>query len=147
MALLSSIIMRGGDLGPPGCRSWVVRGRGSCTPSQSPSPSLQVSDWWEQYIYLHGRSPLMVNSNYYAMVRVGVTTAMPKTPTSCPLASSSNPIPCPQDFLYVTPSHIQAARAGNMVHAILMYRRKLDRGEIPPVSTQGTGGAGGVGEG
>uniref|UniRef100_A0A8B9ZDL2 Choline/carnitine acyltransferase domain-containing protein n=1 Tax=Buteo japonicus TaxID=224669 RepID=A0A8B9ZDL2_9AVES len=50
----------------------------------------------------------MVNSNYYAM-----------------------------DFLYVTPSHIQAARAGNVVHAILLYRRKLDRGEIPPVSTQG----------
>ncbi|XP_040452496.1 carnitine O-palmitoyltransferase 1, muscle isoform [Falco naumanni] len=67
-----------------------------------------VSDWWEQYIYLHGRSPLMVNSNYYAM-----------------------------DFLYVTPSHIQAARAGNMVHAILMYRRKLDRGEIPPMMALG----------
>ncbi|NXL40603.1 CPT1B palmitoyltransferase, partial [Glaucidium brasilianum] len=50
-----------------------------------------VSDWWEQYIYLRGRSPLMVNSNYYAM-----------------------------DFLYVTPSHIQAARAGNVVHAILL---------------------------
>ncbi|XP_068256629.1 carnitine O-palmitoyltransferase 1, muscle isoform isoform X2 [Nyctibius grandis] len=67
-----------------------------------------VSDWWEQYIYLRGRSPLMVNSNYYAM-----------------------------DFLYVTPSHVQAARAGNAVHAILLYRRKLDRGEIPPVMALG----------
>lgn len=28
----------------------------------------QVSDWWEEYIYLRGRGPLMVNSNYYAMV-------------------------------------------------------------------------------
>lgn len=28
----------------------------------------QVSDWWEKYIYLRGRGPLMVNSNYYAMV-------------------------------------------------------------------------------
>lgn len=44
----------------------------------------------------------------------------------------------------MTPSHIQAARAGNAVHAILQYRRKLDRGEIPPVST-GHGGAGGLG--
>ena len=26
-----------------------------------------VSDWWEEYIYLHGRSPIMVNSNFYAM--------------------------------------------------------------------------------
>ncbi|KAF1562662.1 Carnitine O-palmitoyltransferase 1, muscle isoform, partial [Eudyptes schlegeli] len=67
-----------------------------------------VSDWWEQYVYLRSRSPLMVNSNYYAM-----------------------------DFLYVTPSHIQAARAGNVVHAILLYRRKLDRGEIPPVMALG----------
>ncbi|KAM9277437.1 carnitine O-palmitoyltransferase 1, muscle isoform [Cariama cristata] len=67
-----------------------------------------VSDWWEQYIYLRGRSPLMVNSNYYAM-----------------------------DFLYVTPTHIQAARAGNAVHAILLYRRKLDRGEIPPTMALG----------
>ncbi|NWR66983.1 CPT1B palmitoyltransferase, partial [Bucorvus abyssinicus] len=67
-----------------------------------------VSDWWEEYIYLRGRSPLMVNSNYYAM-----------------------------DFLYVTPSHIQAARAGNTVHAMLLYRRKLDRGEIPPMMALG----------
>ncbi|KAB1251412.1 Carnitine O-palmitoyltransferase 1; liver isoform [Camelus dromedarius] len=27
-----------------------------------------VSDWWEEYIYLRGRGPLMVNSNYYAMI-------------------------------------------------------------------------------
>ncbi|XP_053911306.1 carnitine O-palmitoyltransferase 1, muscle isoform isoform X2 [Cuculus canorus] len=67
-----------------------------------------VSDWWEEYIYLRGRSPLMVNSNYYAM-----------------------------DFLYVTPSHVQAARAGNAVHAMLLYRRKLDRGEIPPMMALG----------
>lgn len=46
-----------------------------------------VSDWWEEYIYLRGRGPLMVNSNYYAM-----------------------------DLLYVLPTHIQAARAGNAVH-------------------------------
>ena len=30
---------------------------------------IQVSDWWEEYIYLRGRGPIMVNSNYYAMVR------------------------------------------------------------------------------
>lgn len=29
---------------------------------------LQVSDWWEEYIYLRGRGPIMVNSNYFAMV-------------------------------------------------------------------------------
>ncbi|XP_039560513.1 carnitine O-palmitoyltransferase 1, muscle isoform [Passer montanus] len=72
-----------------------------------------VSDWWEEYIYLRGRSPLMVNSNYYAM-----------------------------DFLYVIPSPIQAARAANVVHSLILYRRRLDRGEIPPV--RGSGGAWGV---
>lgn len=29
----------------------------------------QVSDWWEEYVYLRGRGPIMVNSNYYAMVK------------------------------------------------------------------------------
>lgn len=29
----------------------------------------QVSDWWEEYVYLRGRGPIMVNSNYYAMVQ------------------------------------------------------------------------------
>uniref|UniRef100_A0A4W6G7C6 carnitine O-palmitoyltransferase n=1 Tax=Lates calcarifer TaxID=8187 RepID=A0A4W6G7C6_LATCA len=62
-----------------------------------------VSDWWEEYIYLRGRSPIMVNSNYYGM-----------------------------DFLYVTPTPIQAARAGNSIHAFFLYRRKLNKEEIKP---------------
>lgn len=34
------------------------------------APSLlQVSDWWEEYVYLRSRAPLVVNSNYYVMVR------------------------------------------------------------------------------
>uniref|UniRef100_A0A4W4EZ80 Carnitine O-palmitoyltransferase n=1 Tax=Electrophorus electricus TaxID=8005 RepID=A0A4W4EZ80_ELEEL len=68
-----------------------------------------VSDWWEEYIYLRGRGPIMVNSNYYGM-----------------------------DFLYVTPTPIQAARAGNTLHAILMYRRKLNKEEIKPSRIPGT---------
>lgn len=38
-----------------------------------------------------------------------------------------------KDLLYVTPTHRQAARAGNTVHAMLQYRRKLERGEHAPV--------------
>ncbi|XP_061420520.1 carnitine O-palmitoyltransferase 1, liver isoform [Lethenteron reissneri] len=64
-----------------------------------------VSDWWEEYIYLRGRGPIMVNSNYYGM-----------------------------DFLYVTPTSIQAARAGNVVHGILMYRKKLELEELQPLT-------------
>lgn len=40
---------------------------------------------------------------------------------------------CVKDLLYVTPTHRQAARAGNIVHAMLQYRRKLERGELAPV--------------
>ena len=28
----------------------------------------KVSDWWEEYVYLRSRSPIMINSNFYAMV-------------------------------------------------------------------------------
>ncbi|XP_031424929.1 carnitine O-palmitoyltransferase 1, liver isoform-like isoform X1 [Clupea harengus] len=68
-----------------------------------------VSDWWEEYIYLRGRGPIMVNSNYYAM-----------------------------DFLYVFPTHRQAARAGNAIHLIMLYRRQLDRAQIKPLMLQNT---------
>uniref|UniRef100_A0A8C6UC83 carnitine O-palmitoyltransferase n=1 Tax=Neogobius melanostomus TaxID=47308 RepID=A0A8C6UC83_9GOBI len=64
-----------------------------------------VSDWWEEYVYLRGRSPIMVNSNYYGM-----------------------------DFLFVTPTPIQSARAGNSIHSFFLYRRKLNKEEIKPVS-------------
>ncbi|XP_078534067.1 carnitine O-palmitoyltransferase 1, muscle isoform isoform X1 [Lissotriton helveticus] len=67
-----------------------------------------VSDWWEEYIYLRSRGPIMVNSNYYIM-----------------------------DLLYVTPTARQASRAGNAVHAMLLYRRKLDREEIAPTMAMG----------
>uniref|UniRef100_A0A2K6FBU4 Carnitine O-palmitoyltransferase 1, liver isoform n=1 Tax=Propithecus coquereli TaxID=379532 RepID=A0A2K6FBU4_PROCO len=67
-----------------------------------------VSDWWEEYIYLRGRSPIMVNSNYYVM-----------------------------DFVLVKNTDVQAARLGNIIHAMIMYRRKLDREEIKPVMALG----------
>ncbi|NXU42414.1 CPT1A palmitoyltransferase, partial [Drymodes brunneopygia] len=68
-----------------------------------------VSDWWEEYIYLRGRGPIMVNSNYFAM-----------------------------DFLSLYPTTLQAARAGNVIHAILLYRKKLDRQEIKPILLLGS---------
>lgn len=34
-----------------------------------------MSDWWEEYVYLRGRNPIVVNSNYYVMVRAGATQA------------------------------------------------------------------------
>ncbi|XP_004597220.2 carnitine O-palmitoyltransferase 1, brain isoform isoform X1 [Ochotona princeps] len=67
-----------------------------------------VSDWWEEFVYLRSRNSLMANSNYYLM-----------------------------DFLYVTPTPLQAARAGNAVHALLLYRHHLNRQEIPPTLLMG----------
>jgi carnitine O-palmitoyltransferase 1 len=29
-----------------------------------------VSDWWEDYVYLSGRTPLMINSNFYGVVSI-----------------------------------------------------------------------------
>uniref|UniRef100_A0A452UTT1 carnitine O-palmitoyltransferase n=1 Tax=Ursus maritimus TaxID=29073 RepID=A0A452UTT1_URSMA len=43
-----------------------------------------------------------------------------------------------QDLLYVMPTQIQAARAGNSIHAILLYRRRLDREEIKPILLLGS---------
>ncbi|MFT7798131.1 carnitine O-palmitoyltransferase 1, liver isoform-like isoform X1 [Arapaima gigas] len=93
-----------------------------------------VSDWWEEYVYLRGRNPIMVNSNYYGMVSKTVlcTAWLPSIQvlTWSPL--------CVQDFLYVTPTSIQAARAGNTIYAFLLYRRKLNREELKPSRIPGT---------
>ncbi|KAM7330903.1 hypothetical protein ACRRTK_010092 [Alexandromys fortis] len=70
--------------------------------------SYQVSDWWEEFVYLRSRGSLLVNSNYYLM-----------------------------DFLYVTPTPLQAARAGNAAHALLLYRHLLNQQEIPPTLLMG----------
>ncbi|TRY93200.1 hypothetical protein DNTS_006322 [Danionella cerebrum] len=68
-----------------------------------------VSDWWEEFVYLRSRSPIMVNSNYYGM-----------------------------DFLFVTPTGNQAARAGNTITALFLYRRKVNREELKPSRIPGT---------
>ncbi len=63
-----------------------------------------VSDWWEEYVYLRGRSPIMVNSNYYG------TDLFNKPLTS-----------------------IQSARAANAVTAVLEFRRSLEKQLVKPI--------------
>ncbi|KAG5684914.1 hypothetical protein PVAND_014123 [Polypedilum vanderplanki] len=67
-----------------------------------------VSDWWEEYVYLRGRSPLCVNSNFYGV-----------------------------DAIFTHPSKIQAARAGSVVNLLLQFRRSIDRQELEPIMVQG----------
>lgn len=66
-----------------------------------------VSDWWEEYVYLRGRSPIMVNSNFYAID----TISPPKT-------------------------NIQAARAANCIACAFAYRRLLDNEKLEPLMIQ-----------
>ncbi|KAK0083381.1 hypothetical protein PV325_008880 [Microctonus aethiopoides] len=66
-----------------------------------------VSDWWEEYVYLRGRSPIMVNSNYYGV-----------------------------DAILMHPCTIQVARAANIIHLCLQYRRSIERQELEPIMLQ-----------
>jgi len=67
-----------------------------------------VSDWWEEFVYLRGRTPLMVNSNFYGI-----------------------------DALLIRPTHRQTARAANLIYASLQFRRMIDRQELKPIMIQG----------
>lgn len=63
-----------------------------------------MSDWWEEYVYLRGRSPLMVNSNFYGT-----------------------------DAILLQPTTKQSARAAAVIYQCLLFRRLIDRQELEPV--------------
>ncbi|XP_076276466.1 carnitine O-palmitoyltransferase whd isoform X1 [Lasioglossum baleicum] len=67
-----------------------------------------VSDWWEEYVYLRGRSPIMVNSNFYGI-----------------------------DAILMHPTTVQTARAANVIYSCLQYRRLIERQELEPILIQG----------
>ncbi|BHF82227.1 Belongs to the carnitine choline acetyltransferase [Sparganum proliferum] len=68
-----------------------------------------VSDWWEEYVYLSSRAPLMSNSNYY-----GLETMW--GPPGCPT---------------------QAARAAFLVYHCLKIRHAIYLGEMEPIMLHG----------
>ncbi|KAK3853986.1 hypothetical protein Pcinc_039499, partial [Petrolisthes cinctipes] len=68
-----------------------------------------VSDWWEKYVYLMSRCPLLNNSNYYAL-----------------------------DHYIWCPTNRQVSRAANVVHSILSMKRKIDREELQPLLLRNT---------
>lgn len=67
-----------------------------------------VSDWWEQFVYLRSRCPLMINSNYY-----GVGT------------------------LYAPVTNVQSARAANMIYACFRYRKCIEKHRMSPLKVAG----------
>uniref|UniRef100_A0A915B095 carnitine O-palmitoyltransferase n=1 Tax=Parascaris univalens TaxID=6257 RepID=A0A915B095_PARUN len=62
-----------------------------------------VTDWWEEFVYLRQRSPIMINSNYYGF-----------------------------DTLREHPTHSQSARAANITYAALTFRRMVERQQVKP---------------
>lgn len=66
-----------------------------------------VSDWWEEYVYLRGRTPLMVNSNFYGL-----------------------------DTISRPPTSVQSARAANLTYGALMFRRCIECQQLEPVSNK-----------
>ncbi|XP_014663776.1 PREDICTED: carnitine O-palmitoyltransferase 1, liver isoform-like isoform X2 [Priapulus caudatus] len=67
-----------------------------------------VTDWWEDYVYLKGRLPIMVNSNFYIV-----------------------------DAILTKPTNIQAARAANCIHAIFEFRETIEKQEVKPLLVNG----------
>ncbi|XP_070178057.1 carnitine O-palmitoyltransferase 1, liver isoform-like isoform X2 [Littorina saxatilis] len=68
-----------------------------------------VSDWWVKYVYLMGRGPLPINSNYYIM-----------------------------DQCAWSPTHNQAARAGTIVYQLMLVKQQIDRQTFPPLVIRNT---------
>ncbi|KJH51980.1 Choline/Carnitine O-acyltransferase [Dictyocaulus viviparus] len=64
-----------------------------------------VTDWWEEFVYLRQRSPIMINSNYYGF-----------------------------DTLNEHPTNNQGARAANVTYSALQFRRQVERQEVTPFS-------------
>eukprot|EP01103_Thecamoeba_quadrilineata_P019062 TRINITY_DN7577_c0_g1_i1.p1 TRINITY_DN7577_c0_g1~~TRINITY_DN7577_c0_g1_i1.p1 ORF type:complete len:798 (-),score=158.58 TRINITY_DN7577_c0_g1_i1:96-2489(-) len=62
-----------------------------------------ISDWWETYIYLHGRSSLLINSNYYGL-----------------------------DQAYFLSTSNQIAKAANMIHEAVKFSVLIERETLPP---------------
>ncbi|ETI57496.1 hypothetical protein L914_02074 [Phytophthora nicotianae] len=69
-----------------------------------------VTDWWEKYVYLKGRSSLMINSNYYALPGANLDFSLTKKPV---------------------------ALAAALVHEFLLFKQDLDREHLPPQLIRG----------
>lgn len=68
-----------------------------------------VTDWWEKYVYLMGRDSIMINSNYYAC-----------------------------DSRNFCTTHVQVARAANIIDKFLVFKRDLDLETLEPQAIRGT---------
>ncbi|KAL5019965.1 hypothetical protein ScPMuIL_002857 [Solemya velum] len=68
-----------------------------------------ITDWWEKYVYLKGRSPLPVNSNYYIL-----------------------------DQSYYIPTHRQVSRAASVIYQTLLMKQRCDHEELQALRIRDT---------
>jgi carnitine O-palmitoyltransferase 1 len=68
-----------------------------------------VTDWWEKYVYLRGRDPIMINSNYYVL-----------------------------DQAYYKITGNQTARAANVCYQFMRFKDLLDEEKLEPMVMNGT---------
>lgn len=69
-----------------------------------------VTDWWEKYVYLKGRTSLMINSNYYALPGANLKFALTDKRTAFTAA---------------------------LVHEFMLFKQELDREQLPPQLIRG----------
>lgn len=66
-----------------------------------------VTDWWEKYVYLSNRAPLLINSNVYVV-----------------------------DHVNVHPTKLQSARAAYLIHALLHCGELIKNEQLDPVNNK-----------
>ena len=93
-------------------------------------PSPQVTDWWEQYVYLHGRSSLMINSNYYACVSPLIGWTMKASSLSLSF------FPPFQDQVRDHLTSIPAARAGLVAYLCMKLKKEIESERLKPLIFQ-----------
>eukprot|EP00293_Proteomonas_sulcata_P010653 CAMPEP_0184299254 /NCGR_PEP_ID=MMETSP1049-20130417/9893_1 /TAXON_ID=77928 /ORGANISM="Proteomonas sulcata, Strain CCMP704" /LENGTH=657 /DNA_ID=CAMNT_0026609627 /DNA_START=128 /DNA_END=2101 /DNA_ORIENTATION=+ len=67
-----------------------------------------VSDWWEKYVYLRSRSPILINSNYYGL-----------------------------GYASHIPTKKQTARAARLVHNYMLFKKELESEKLKPTTIRG----------
>lgn len=67
------------------------------------------TEWWEKYVYLMGRDPIPINSNYYCF-----------------------------DHAFWKATHIQTSRAAVVTFLLLQYRHHVEREELEPLVIRNT---------
>lgn len=97
-----------------------------------------MSDWWEKYVYLRGRSPIMINSNYYVVSNPTKDIVWKGHNVHSKLITVLFMCITQGDlFMYQTTTS-QTARAANLMHRMLLFKEQVDSQDLQPMSIRDT---------